>query len=254
MAVAPEFLMTTKRAIASRAANICSSPTCYALTVGPSRTRNELDLRVGEAAHIRAAKPEEARYDASMTDAQRADPANGIWLCDTCHRMIDANQGADFPVEMLHSWKDEHEKQINYLLTTHQSPLPILRRNTDAGRLAQQVVDLIASRGVFFAAPECEVPAYVEESLQEMRGELRVLINDTERDSALKRIVAEIGKACGQYMNETGPYPGNRPVALRALRQRVGILLKRLRDEYGCDIPPWLSEIIPQRGKGIPIF
>ncbi len=38
---------------------------------------------------------------------------NGIWLCPSCHTTIDKNHGVSFPVALLKSWKEDHEKYFN---------------------------------------------------------------------------------------------------------------------------------------------
>src|SRR5262245_53944737 len=115
----PDFSADTRELLAFRASLICNNPSCATLTVGPSDARGPLALKLGEAAHIRAARPGQARYDANMTDEQRAHPDNGIWLCASCHTMIDKNGGADFPVETLIEWKRRHEEIIRSLLYSH---------------------------------------------------------------------------------------------------------------------------------------
>lgn len=66
---------------------------------------------VGEAAHIRGARPRSARYDDAMTDDERADPANGIWLCCTCAKLIDSDEKR-FSISLLDTWKMRHETWI----------------------------------------------------------------------------------------------------------------------------------------------
>jgi len=56
-----------------------------------------------------------------MTDDQRADVANAIWLCASCHAMIDKNTGSDFPRDTIVEWKRQHEELIRSLLLTHRS-------------------------------------------------------------------------------------------------------------------------------------
>ena len=106
---APDFSQVTKDTLAARAAMICNNPSCSCLTVGPSDVNGPLAITVGEAAHICAARPG-PRYDANMTDEQRAAIENGIWLCAYCHTMVDKNNGADFSTVLLHRWKNQHEE------------------------------------------------------------------------------------------------------------------------------------------------
>ena len=69
-------------------------------------------INLGEAAHIRAARPGQARYDANMTDKQRGAISNGIWLCKECARRIDVDE-AKYSVSLLVEWKEKHEKWVS---------------------------------------------------------------------------------------------------------------------------------------------
>lgn len=69
------------------------------------------DTYVGEAAHIRGEKPGAARYDVSMTDEQRDDVDNLIYLCTDHHTIIDKVE-ADWPVVTLEALKKSHENRV----------------------------------------------------------------------------------------------------------------------------------------------
>jgi hypothetical protein len=97
--------------LAKRAGYICSI--CGAGTVGPSETNPAKAKSVGVAAHITASRPGGPRYDARLSSEQRRSPENGIWLCQTCSRLIDANGGKDHPAEMLLKRKSKHESEIS---------------------------------------------------------------------------------------------------------------------------------------------
>ena len=111
MAKGPDFLKRTKQTLASRAGQVCSNPKCRKPTSGPHSDKNKA-LNLGEAAHIRAARKNQARYDPNMTDEERRDISNGIWLCIECARRIDRDE-AQFSVELLMQWKEQHEKWIS---------------------------------------------------------------------------------------------------------------------------------------------
>lgn len=78
---APDFSPKTIELLAYRSSLICNNPKCGTVTVGPSEDSGPLKLKLGEAAHIRAARQKQARYDENMTDDERASFDNGIWLC-----------------------------------------------------------------------------------------------------------------------------------------------------------------------------
>ena len=111
MASGPDFKKATKQTLANRAGQVCSNPECRKPTSGPHSDESKA-INLGEAAHIRAARPGQARYDASMTDKERAAISNGIWLCKECARRIDVDE-AKYSVATLAEWKNIHGKWIS---------------------------------------------------------------------------------------------------------------------------------------------
>jgi len=106
-----DFSMSTKRALAGRVNQRCSNPDCRASTGGPQVDPRKV-LNIGVAAHIAGAAPGGPRYDATMTPEQRADISNGIWLCQTCARLID-NDPLHFGTEILRAWKTMAEQEAH---------------------------------------------------------------------------------------------------------------------------------------------
>lgn len=99
----------TRIILAFRSGGVCARPTC-----GKHLTYNATeddDIYVGEAAHIRGEKPTAARYDASMTDAERDNISNLIYLCADCHTTIDKAE-LDWPVATLDALKELHENKV----------------------------------------------------------------------------------------------------------------------------------------------
>ena len=99
----------TRIILAFRSGGVCAFPKCgkhltYDASVGA-------DTYVGEAAHIRGEKLGAARYESTMTDAQRDSVHNLIYLCTDHHTIIDKVE-ADWPVSALLKLKDAHEKQV----------------------------------------------------------------------------------------------------------------------------------------------
>lgn len=111
MRAGPDFLKTTKENLAKRAGQVCSNPECRKPTSGPHSDEDQA-INLGEAAHIRAARKGQARYDPDMTDEERRNIKNGIWLCRECARKIDLDEN-QYPVELLIIWKREHEDWIS---------------------------------------------------------------------------------------------------------------------------------------------
>ncbi len=84
-------------------------PTCGKHLTYDSPAGN--DTYVGEAAHIRGEKPNAARFDESMTNAERDHVDNLLYLCTDDHTIIDKVPG-DWPTAKLQDIKIEHEKQV----------------------------------------------------------------------------------------------------------------------------------------------
>jgi hypothetical protein len=111
MTKGPDFSEKTKKTLAKRAGEVCSNPDCSRPTSGPHSDENKA-VNLGEAAHIRAARKGQARYDPNMTDEERRDISNGIWLCRECARKIDLDE-EKYTVKLLNKWKREHEDWIS---------------------------------------------------------------------------------------------------------------------------------------------
>ena len=242
----PDFSADTRELLAFRASRICNNPLCATLTVGPSDAQGSLAIKLGECAHIRAARPGEARYEENMTDEQRAQPDNAIWLCASCHTMIDKNKGADFPAKMLFEWKRRHEEIIRSLLYSHHSPLPLLRKLTEEGQIAQDAVDAMEHHGALFEDRNIEVAQHVVLSLDRLRSDLRVLARRVRYDSQLKDLIKDLANECRSFMNFSDRFNGHDWHQLEAMRGRVGVLALRLREDYGCKIRGPLNRIIPR--------
>lgn len=116
-----EFIEEVKRTIAARVGNICSNPQCNAVTSGPQDTP-EKALNVGVAAHITGAAPAGPRYNASLSPKERRHPDNGIWLCQTCSKLVD-NDVPQFPEQVLRAWKTLAEHRARSLIG-RTTPVP----------------------------------------------------------------------------------------------------------------------------------
>jgi len=119
MSESPDFMQKTKDTLAKRAGQTCSNPECRRPTSG-AHSDDDKAVNLGEAAHIRAARKGQARYDSNMTDKQRSHISNGIWLCKECARKIDLDE-KQYTVDLLHSWKNAHE---DYIAEGKQSATP----------------------------------------------------------------------------------------------------------------------------------
>lgn len=106
-----EFRKPVQRIIASRSGFRCSFPNCGRSTIGPAINENEFS-NIGVASHIYAASPNGPRGNGGLSKEEIGSPNNGIWLCQTHSKMIDNNNGVDYPAQLLLSYKTLHEQRI----------------------------------------------------------------------------------------------------------------------------------------------
>lgn len=105
-----DFSPRTRELVARRAGYRCSLPKCGRSTIGPSALPDQ-SVSVGIAAHIYSAAAGGPRGRGALTAEELASPANAIWLCANHASLIDKNRGADYPPELLVSYKARREAQ-----------------------------------------------------------------------------------------------------------------------------------------------
>jgi len=98
-----DFTEEVKRILAARTGNACSNPDCRAVTSGPQNDPTKA-LNVGVAAHITAAAEGGERYNPTLSSQERRHPDNGVWLCQTCAKLVD-NDSSRFTEPLLRAWK-----------------------------------------------------------------------------------------------------------------------------------------------------
>jgi hypothetical protein len=115
-----DFPQRVRLRLAARAGHVCSNPECRASTSGP-QLLDEKSVSVGVAAHISGAAPGGPRYDSALPSAQRASAKNGIWLCQTCSKLIDADEQR-YTVAILSQWKHEVEQEAHHRVGKARAP------------------------------------------------------------------------------------------------------------------------------------
>jgi len=110
-----EVTAATKRKLASLSGNLCANPDCPARPTLLVDKNTQSDI--GEAAHIAGEKKGAARFDPNMTNGQRNDISNLLYLCTNCHTKVDHDkEGRHYSVELLTQWKAQHEEKVQRLL------------------------------------------------------------------------------------------------------------------------------------------
>ncbi len=99
--------------MAKRVVYICSNPNCRKITIGPD-SKNSIN-NIGVAAHICTAAPGGPRYNKNMSEEERKSFDNGIWLCQSCAKLIDSDEDK-YTVQLIKSWKDQTENIVCYNL------------------------------------------------------------------------------------------------------------------------------------------
>lgn len=110
-----DFKQHDKETLAKRVAFHCSNPDCRALTIGPHSEPNR-HVSVGVASHMTAASAGGPRYDPQLSQSERSSIDNGIWLCQSCAKLIDSDV-TRYTLEVISSWKRASEQLTTRELT-----------------------------------------------------------------------------------------------------------------------------------------
>jgi hypothetical protein len=107
--VRDDFPKQTITEIAKGVGYRCSNPECRRPTVGANAAQDGI-ITTGVAAHICAAATGGPRYNHAQIREARRGKENGLWLCQNCGRLVDADP-EKFTVEILHDWKREAQER-----------------------------------------------------------------------------------------------------------------------------------------------
>src|ERR1700722_9449181 len=114
------FPNATKEILAKRSGQRCSNPDCRIATSGPHQD-DQRAINLGVAAHITAAAPGGPRYNPSMSPEDRSAGSNGIWLCQSCAKLIDSDT-VRFPEALLIIWRRRHQEFIKTQMISAANP------------------------------------------------------------------------------------------------------------------------------------
>jgi hypothetical protein len=115
-----DFSAGTKELLARRVGFACSNPECQQVTSGPQEDPTK-SVNIGVAAHISAAAIGGPRYDDALSPELRSDSSNGIWLCQTCAKLVD-NDPLRFSRLVLEGWKRAAERSAAVALSQGRDP------------------------------------------------------------------------------------------------------------------------------------
>jgi len=118
-----EFPEDVKRTLAGRAGHCCSNPNCKQPTSGPSEDAKAV-TNVGVASHITAASVGGPRYNPSLTQKQRSDIENGVWLCQKCGKAVD-DDSVIYTERVLQDWKMKAEELARKAIEEGPRPRPL---------------------------------------------------------------------------------------------------------------------------------
>ncbi|MGS2811524.1 HNH endonuclease [Nocardia sp. MW-W600-9] len=241
------FTPKTKALVAARAGYMCSNPDCNRLLVGPEVNTNDSLLKssIGEFAHIRGRADDSPRWEPAMTDDQRADPENAIFLCATCHTLIDNNGGPGYTAGDLTAWRDAHTATVRRLLASPIALLSEFRRREKNGAIVSHIFNVIADKRAVYERPELESWSEVISSLGTLRTTLTQELKEVENDYNLAKLIKNIIASARTFMTKVKIDPYFRPALgqehaerhLAVMREEIGETLRLLATAYNIPLP-----------------
>ncbi len=102
-------------------------------------------INIGVASHIAAASLGGKRYDKTQTQAQRKSIHNGIWLCQSCSKLIDSDEQR-YTVELLQQWKIDAENRALQELETNFTENKVEQRDAQTALLYQTEISYFLSK------------------------------------------------------------------------------------------------------------
>lgn len=137
-----DFKQATKVLMRNICGGVCSNPGCRAYTVGANQEGKGSFSNIGVAAHITAAASGQGarRYDPEMTSDERMSISNGIWLCQSCSKLIDTDEVL-YTVKLLHEWKRQAETRAMMLIG---------KRSFGPSEVQSKIVEAVADASQIF--------------------------------------------------------------------------------------------------------
>jgi hypothetical protein len=184
-----DFPLPIKEVLAKRVSSRCSNPACRKPTSGPQEDSAKA-VNIGVAAHITSAAEGGPRYNAALSGEERKAAPNGIWLCQSCGKLVD-NDDVRYTVEMLQRWKTISETAALRALESNPHPedeellflrleqlmpdlLEAIRQDLAAHPLVRECVPL---KKIWTYYPGTEQFMYYYEDVPQLDSKLRILEN-----------------------------------------------------------------------------
>lgn len=147
------FSRRTIDILSKRVGGRCSNPACRKHTYGANLNPCEY-TNIGVAAHICAAAPGGPRFDPYQSSEERKSIHNGIWLCQSCSKLIDSDE-RKYTVDLLQRWKRNAEEAASLELET-MYPADCTSHDAELIRFYVQCLDRPAFRDDIYVEFEME--------------------------------------------------------------------------------------------------
>jgi hypothetical protein len=140
-----DFSAEVKSVLARRVAQHCSL--CGQATSGPQADPRKT-INTGVAAHITAASPGGPRYDASLAPSERSSPENGIWLCQSCGKLVDSDPDR-YTVPLLRNLKRVAEAKV---LASLENRSVVSDERADESSIVQRLAEIESALNKYLIA------------------------------------------------------------------------------------------------------
>ncbi|MFD7846109.1 hypothetical protein ACFV4K_24590 [Nocardia sp. NPDC059764] len=219
-----------------------------------------LKTNIGKFAHIRGRELGSARHNEDMTDEDRSDPDNAIFLCGVCHDLVDNNGGPGYSVALLTQWRDEHTARVRQLLASPRLPLlPELMRLEHNAKVVQHLFNVLADKRSLHCLVHMEVWPHVIKALRDLRSDINRAMREITDDDRLRIDLKAIRVAAQSLMKNVivdadglpskGEIHANQH--LDVMREEIGSIVQRLAKTYNIPVPHELQNPTWTVGVGL---
>ena len=199
-----DFSPAVRKEIAQKAMYICANPNCLCLT--GYTTREGKPRSIAEGAHIlpSAKKGPRSGNIAKHQNIGLESAGNGIWLCTVCHKKVDDDPD-HYTVELLISWKKDHEELIRRLVGKDlEAALLELRDTKRYHQETREFVSFLEDRRVLYEGLDMEFPPRVLDSLNLIRERLTQTRSRINPDTPLFSALTSLQKAISEFLQSIG--------------------------------------------------